>query len=75
MVTQDMLDELEIGSVEEFYDYIVDSRTNGQHRQSHELFAMLSRDQKERFYVYVEANDLDRQEGQEQPFRQYLERG
>jgi hypothetical protein len=41
-------------SLEEYFEYILDSKTNGQHKQAKELFGELSDEQKEAFFVFAE---------------------
>lgn len=41
-------------SLEEYFEYIVESKVNGQHKQARELFRDLSDEQKSEFFVYTE---------------------
>lgn len=41
-------------SLEEYFEYIVESRVNGQHKQARELFRDLSDEQKSEFFAYTE---------------------
>lgn len=42
MITADKLKELQLDTIEDYYEYILDSKTNGQHTQARELFKGLS---------------------------------
>ena len=53
MVTKRDLQQLEM-SLYEYFEYIVDSKTNGQHSQSKMLFSMMSEDQQKQFFEYVD---------------------
>lgn len=65
MVTQSTLAMLDMKSIEEYYAYIIDSKINGQHAQSIELFNQLSDKQKDQMFdwieeaYYYEANDTN----------------
>lgn len=51
-------------SIEDYFEYILSSKYNGQHKQTIELFRKLSKDQKEEFFKYVEEywNHMDVEE-------------
>lgn len=52
MVTKRDLNQLEM-SLDEYFEYIVESRVNGQHEQSKLLFEALSEDQRKEFFDYT----------------------
>ena len=54
MVTQSTLAMLDMKNMDEYYAYIIDSKINGQHKQSHELFNELSESQQDKFFDWVE---------------------
>ena len=53
MVTKKDLQELEM-SLDEYFEYIVESKTNGQHSQAKMLFSMMSDAQQKTFFEYVD---------------------
>jgi hypothetical protein len=53
MVTKKDLQELEM-SLDEYFEYIVESKTNGQHEQARMLFGMMSDAQRKTFFEYVD---------------------
>ena len=55
MVTKRDLQQLEM-SLHEYFEYIVDSKTNGQHSQSKMLFSMMSEEQQTQFFEYVDTS-------------------
>lgn len=54
MVKQSHIEALGFSTIEEYFEYIIDSRTNGQHKQAKELFQALSIDQRNAFFQYLE---------------------
>jgi hypothetical protein len=54
MVNKDKIESMGFDSIEEYFDYILESRDNGQHAQAKELFAKLGRKQVKEFFDYVE---------------------
>ena len=54
MVTQTIIHEYGFDTLEEYFDYILESRTNGQHKQARELFSDLSEQQQKGFLNYVD---------------------
>jgi hypothetical protein len=54
MVSKKELNDYEFADITEYYDYILESRQNGQHKQAKELFAVFSDKQREDFFNYVE---------------------
>lgn len=54
MITQSILDILGLNSIYGYYEYIIDSKTNGQHTQSRQLFDELSEEQKSYFFQWFE---------------------
>lgn len=63
MVSAKKIKQLEIDSLDEYFDYIVESKTNGQHKQAQTLYKDLSKKQKSMFKdwfetcYYYECND------------------
>jgi len=53
MVTKTDLKQLDM-SLDEYFEYIVESKANGQHEQAKVLFSMMSEDQQEQFFEYVD---------------------
>lgn len=53
MVSKKTIKELDFKTIEEYFEYILDSKTNGQRPQAKELFNDLSKKQKLDFYEYV----------------------
>ena len=53
MVTKKDLQELEM-SLDEYFEYIVESKANGQHEQAKVLFSMMSDEQQKQFFEYVD---------------------
>jgi hypothetical protein len=60
MVTQSQLKQLQMESIEDYFDYIMESKINGQHKQARQLFSCLSLDdgmqdkgQRSHFFDYV----------------------
>jgi hypothetical protein len=53
MVTKKDLQELEM-SLHEYFEYIVEQKANGQHELAKVLFSMMSEDQQEQFFEYVD---------------------
>jgi hypothetical protein len=54
MVNKGTLSMLEMTSIEDYFEYIIDSKTNGQHEQSKTLFNELSEAQRDAFFDWVE---------------------
>jgi hypothetical protein len=53
MVTKKDLQQLEM-SLDEYFEYIVESKANGQHEQAKMLFTMMSQAQSKTFFEYVD---------------------
>jgi hypothetical protein len=53
MVTKKDLQGLEM-SLDEYFEYIVESKANGQHEQAKVLFSMMSEGQQADFFKYVD---------------------
>lgn len=54
MVTQNTLEHLDFATREDYFDYILESKANGQRTQARELFKKLSANQKKQFFNYVD---------------------
>ena len=54
MVSKSTLAMLEMTIIEDYFEYIIDSRTNGQHEQAKTLFNQLSDKQQLAFFDWVE---------------------
>lgn len=52
MVTQTIIRDYGFNTLEDYFDYITESRVNGQHKQARELFNALSIRQKGRLFSY-----------------------
>jgi hypothetical protein len=66
MITKVELNKLEMSYIEEYYEYILESKTNGQHKQAHELFYELSEPQKYAFFDYfAEAYNYESEDNEE----------
>jgi hypothetical protein len=58
MIGQNTLKVYGYNSIIEYFGYIVESRTNGQHKQAKELYLKLSKEQKEEFYNFLKMNEI-----------------
>ena len=54
MVTANTIKSFDMDSIGDYFEYIMTSKYNGQHKQTIELFRKLSKEQKEEFFIYVE---------------------
>ena len=54
MITQRKIKGLDLETLENYFDYIIESKINGQRKQARELFNELSNEQKKQFFDYVE---------------------
>jgi hypothetical protein len=54
MITKKQIQGLDFEKLEDYFDYIIERKVNGQGTQARELFNELSRDQKRQFFEYVE---------------------
>lgn len=54
MVNKAILAMLEMTIIEDYFEYIIDSRTDGQHEQTKSLFNELSDTQQSAFFDWVE---------------------
>ena len=54
MVTQTIIHEYGFETLEDYFDYIIESRFNGQHKQARELFNALGNEQQGHFFNYYE---------------------
>lgn len=54
MVTKQILGKCDMSYIEEYYEYMLESKLNGQHTQSKELYEELSQNQKDEFFEWVE---------------------
>lgn len=65
MVSKTTLAVFEFETIYEYFEYIIDSRTNGQHVQAKELYHLLSKQQRADFFnwagetYYYEAQDSE----------------
>jgi hypothetical protein len=79
MVTKATLAMLEMTIIEDYFEYIIDSRTNGQHEQAKELFSELSDKQQSAFFDWVEqtyyydADDMSEYITEMQNIKKYFE--
>lgn len=57
MIGKTLLSVFEMNTIEEYFEYIIESRTNGQHKQARELFGLLSegmQGQRAQFFAWFE---------------------
>lgn len=54
MITQQQVKALDMETFEDYFDYIIESKINGQRKQARELFNELSNEQKRQFFDYVD---------------------
>lgn len=54
MVTQNKIKGLDFETLEDYFDYIIESKANGQRTQARKLFNELSDKQKKEFLSYVD---------------------
>lgn len=54
MVTQNKIKGLDFETLEDYFDYIIESKANGQRTQARKLFNELSDKQKKEFFNYVD---------------------
>lgn len=80
MVTKQTLDRLELEDIQEYFQYIIESKLNGQHAQAKELFENMTKGmqgQRAAFFhwyettYYYEAQDNDEME-ELMAFREYF---
>ena len=64
MVTANTIKSFDMDSIGDYFEYIMTSKYNGQHKQTIVLFRKLSKKQKEEFFKYVEEywNHIDVEE-------------
>ena len=53
MISNKTLKEYEFKTIENYFDYIIDSQINGNHSQVKNLFKKLSNEQKRLFFNYI----------------------
>ena len=53
MIGKKTLKDYEFKTIEDYFNYIVDSQTNGNHSQVKELFKKLDNNQKKTFFNYL----------------------
>ena len=58
MISKNTLKKYEYESIENYFNYIVESEINGNYKQKKELFKLLSKEQKEQFYNYLKVNEI-----------------
>jgi hypothetical protein len=56
MVSAKTIKSYDFNTIEEYFEYILDSITNGQRKQAKDLFVELSGKQKLSFYHYIDTN-------------------
>jgi len=57
MISKKTLKDYEFKTIEEYFDYIIDSQINGNHNQVKELFKKLDNSQKKTFFNYLKGFD------------------
>jgi hypothetical protein len=58
MVTQTIIQEYGFDTIDDYFDYIIESRVNGNYKQERELFNALSIRQKGRLFSYCYEYDI-----------------
>ena len=53
MVTKKLLKDYQFQEIDNYFEYIVDSHTNGQFKQMRELISKLSKQQKKDFVIFL----------------------
>ncbi len=59
MISKKLLKDYEFKSIEDYYNYIIDSQINGNNSQVRDLFKNLSNEQKKTFFNYIKQFDKD----------------
>lgn len=59
MIGKTTLKNYEFKTIEDYFDFILDSEINGQRSQVKNLYNKLSRDQKKQFYNYIQQFSKD----------------
>jgi len=59
MISKKTLKNYEFKTIEDYFNYIVDSQLNGNHSQVKKLFKRLSNEQKKTFFNYLNQFDKD----------------
>ena len=54
MVNKDKIESMGFDNIEDYFEYILESKNNEQHAQAKELFGKLGRKQVREFFDYVE---------------------
>jgi hypothetical protein len=54
MITKKQIQGLDLETLTDYFDYIIESKANGQRAQARELFNELSNEQKKEFFNYIE---------------------
>jgi hypothetical protein len=78
MITEKEIQDYGFEDINDYFDYIVDSRMNGQHKQARNLYNALSDGQKETLFYYYEyvyfyeASSMDEEENYVEEFKNYL---
>lgn len=56
MVSINLIKSLEFETIQDYFDYIIESKTNGQHKQAKELYLKLSKVQKIEFKKWLDVS-------------------
>jgi len=59
MISKKTLKDYEFKSIEDYFNYIIDSQINGNHSQVKDLFKKLSHSQKKLFFNYLQQFDKE----------------
>lgn len=59
VVGEQTLKDYEFDTIEDYYEYIVESKMNGNYSQMKELFNKLSKGQKASFLVWLKINNIN----------------
>ena len=58
MIGKKTLKDYDFKSIEDYYNYIVESQINGNHSQVKSLFKKLTNEQKNEFFFYLKFNQI-----------------
>jgi len=57
MISKKTLKDYEFNSIEDYFNYIIDSQINGNSQQVKDLFKKLDKNQKRLFFAYIQNYD------------------
>jgi len=65
MISKQYIKDLEFKDIYEFFNYVVESKINGNYRQTKEFISKMSWDQRRAFKTYLDENFIDAKTKQE----------